>query len=564
MLTTEAAVKKSEAKARSRSMRFRRSVSSLVTPEGIAAYNDTEKQELCPIILKNADENGKKNNHRSTNFPRVMRGGAFHKAPMTKYFFVAMLGLGSLLELYLKTYSSGAFAERPIPVSTQPISQQEEIGGVRPTRPSFVQDSESQFGDKMVQAPLDIISQNNSGKESEIVHLHHYARSTLTGRYLYNCQEGGIEGKNLCNAQFAFADLSDHVTREEAVDQSMFARIGEPLDTSLQLSFPTYPSQNEYAVLSRRGYKGGPVEHQINQDRPFILHQKNVGDGFIMGIWDGHGLLGHSVAHFALMELIRAKMSEGESQAGNEASEWNDLFKKIEAQLPNDFSRDGGSTASIVAKLGDEKIIVANTGDSRSIIVAYERTTGKESASAASNVKLLYQTRQDKADQPEEKARIEAGPNSGFVLMPQEVMGTMVSSRVQVAVPEMNGFVSLAMSRSFGDQYAKRVGVIVDPTVGVLRISELKKSYLDESGRSGASDASVQMFAISLSDGLFDYIDIQEIAETLATSFETQVDGALYKACEGLIMQSSRQWMSFSQKIGQSYRDDISIAVQKI
>ena len=262
------------------------------------------------------------------------------------------------------------------------------------------------------------------------------------------------------------------------------------------------------------------------------------------------------------MELIRAKMTEEESQAQNEALEWNDLFKRIDAQLPNDFSRDGGSTASVVAKLGDEKIIVANTGDSRSIIVAYERTAGKDSGSAASNVKLLYQTRQDKADLPEEKARIQAG--GGFILMPREVMGTTVSSRVQIAVPEMNGVVSLAMSRSFGDQYAKRVGVIVDPTIGVLQISELKQRYLEESGRSGASDASVQMFAISLSDGLFDYIDIQEIAETLATSFESQADGALYKACEGLIMQSSRQWMSFSQKIGQSYRDDISIAVQKI
>jgi len=298
MLTTEASVKRSdsmktEPKARSRSMRFRRSVSSLVTPEDIAAYNDTEKQELLPIILKHPDENGKKNNHRSTHIPRAMRGGAFLKAllmkPMIKYLFVAILGLGSLLGLYLKTYSSGTFSERPIPVSTTSIPQQEEIGNVRPTRPAFVQDAESHFGDKMVQAPLDIISQNNSGKESEIVHLHHYARATLTGRYLYNCRGGGIEGKNLCNAQFAFADLSDHVTREEGLDQSMFARIGAPLDTSLQLSFPTYPSQNEYAVLSRRGYKGGPVEHQINQDRPFILHPKNVGAGFIMGIFDGHG-----------------------------------------------------------------------------------------------------------------------------------------------------------------------------------------------------------------------------------------------------------------------------------
>ena len=286
---------KTEPKARSRSMRFRRSVSSLVTPEDIAVYNDTEKQELSPIILKHPDENGKKSNHRSTNIPLAMRGGAFlkvlQKKTTTKYLLVAVLGFGLLLGLYLNTYSSGTSSKRPIPVSTPSIPQQEEIGDVRFTRPAFVQDAESQFGDKMVQSPIDIISQNNSGNETQIGHLHHYARATLTGRYLYNCRGDGIEGKNLCNAQFAFMDLSDHVYREEGLDQRMLAMVGTPMTTSMRLSVPTYPSQNEYAVLTRRGYKGGPVEHQVNQDRPFILHPKNVGAGFIMGIFDGHGQL---------------------------------------------------------------------------------------------------------------------------------------------------------------------------------------------------------------------------------------------------------------------------------
>jgi hypothetical protein len=73
------------------------------------------------------------------------------------------------------------------------------------------------------------------------------------------------------------------------------------------------------------------------------------------------------------------------------------------------------------------------------------------------------------------------------------------------------------------------------------------------------------MFAVSVSDGLFDKVPIEEIAQYLAVALESDDNGgSLYKACEELITKSSNIWLEKSSMFGQSYRDDISIAVHRL
>ena len=256
-----ASVKRSELKSR---MRFRRASST-------------------SIVTDNHDADDAKN-HNSSNSRRLLQ-----MTSLPKYSLVAIL-LGSVLFLGFclnaNTPSNHA-AQSSIP-------RRAGIGAANPTIPAFILDADQQqFGDKMIRSPIDIISQNDSGKESEITHIDHYARTTLTGRYLYNCRGNGREEKNLCNAQFAFMDISDHLVQKEGLNQQHIMVVPNGISpiTSLRPSAPSYPSHNEYAVLTRRGYKYGLLEHQVNQDRPFILHPKSVGAGFIMGIFDGHGSL---------------------------------------------------------------------------------------------------------------------------------------------------------------------------------------------------------------------------------------------------------------------------------
>jgi len=158
--------------------------------------------------------------------------------------------------------------------------------------------------------------------------------------------------------------------------------------------------------LTRRGYTGGPLKNQVNQDcaiiiSPFLI---NSGHGdhipssssspssshnFIMGIFDGYGQLGHHVAqHTAtiLPKQLANRLEELHQSAPHNASSstttttttsiQNALiqsFLQVDATLPKPI-RESGCTASLLLRL-DNIIYVANTGDSQSYIASYHRNT---------------------------------------------------------------------------------------------------------------------------------------------------------------------------------------------
>lgn len=430
--------------------------------------------------------------------------------------------------------------------------------------------------------------------------------TTLTGRYLYPCTnentvQNGTKHSIFCHVQFPFIDLSDFESDEVSLRNllrnglSFSPDVDLATNTGASLSSPLSPTiPTPYAVLTKRGYKGGLVESQINQDRPFIFHDylnspRDAGH-FVMGIMDGHGTFGHLVAQFVLMEFIRELLvnqflvlfGKDMQDEHNYKRKWVELFQKIDQKLPKEMVDDGGCTASLIAKLSKDTIVVANTGDSQTFIVGYQkkptmRNTEESLLSSSSstmtasslNVTILYRSRQHKAHILEERARIESA--GGVVELPQSIFGTEMSSRVLVPIINAGAIMSLAMSRSFGDALAKAVGVIVDPTIDVLRTAELRKHYKGGLGNNGTilldhdEDESIQMFAVSVSDGLFDKVPIEEIAQYLAVALESDDNGgSLYKACEELITKSSNIWLEKSSMFGQSYRDDISIAVHRL
>merc|ERR1712008_398214 len=87
----------------------------------------------------------------------------------------------------------------------------------------------------------------------------------------------------------------------------------------------------------------------------------------------------------------------------------------------------------------------------------------------------------------------------------------------------------LAMSRSLGDWDAGKVGVIPDPIVDVVNLEDVRKGGEDEEvctvtaeGEEECTDVSsgnhdgLEVFAVSATDGLLDYITVQNIAEHVA------------------------------------------------
>ncbi len=350
----------------------------------------------------------------------------------------------------------------------------------------------------------------------------------------------------------------------------------------------------DQATLTLIGYKGGEIHEQINQDRAFVIspfyifnkdtdtekYDQDENDFRLLGVFDGHARLGEQVSEYSVRQLPQILSSKLEpilssltstplpkQQKQQQIQEAiNDTFIEIDKTAPAHES--GGCTASIVLQIHNQ-VYVANAGDSRSFIATYNKRTRKTS--------IAYITREDKPDIPEERQRVESAGGVVYIPPPDRMLAG-ASSRV-VYVDKITGTRNgLAMSRSIGDWAAGDHGVIPNPTVDVLDINELIQNAAT-SGENGnqecianyneekkddngcRSNDAVEVFAVSATDGLLDFVHVDNIANTIATSlYETESPHPL-SACESLITTAASSW--WQAKNGR-YRDDIAIAVSKL
>jgi serine/threonine protein phosphatase PrpC len=171
---------------------------------------------------------------------------------------------------------------------------------------------------------------------------------------------------------------------------------------------------------------------------------------------------------------------------------------------------------------------------------------------ATSNeTEIIYMTREDKPDLPDERARVER--MGGRVYIPDRVGSTPRVIYYDRSTGSQSG---LAMSRSIGDWDAGRVGVIPSPIVDVVDLDQVVEKYSN-----GKDDDDVHIFAVSASDGMMDFLDSETIASVLAASlFDENSDHPL-TACERLISIAAASWQRAKEG---RYRDDIALAVSKL
>jgi len=334
---------------------------------------------------------------------------------------------------------------------------------------------------------------------------------------------------------------------------------------------------DDYATLTLVGYKGGDQKSQVNQDRSFVISpymsttgETDDGKGSlqsqrrILGVFDGHGNGGEFVSDHtvhSLPDLIASKLDEvakGDDPVLTEEVVKNivfDSFVQMDQTAP-DFVM-GGCTATIVLQLDDQNIYVGNAGDSRSLIATYRKSTG--------DVAVVYATREDKPDLPEEKARVET--MGGRVRLASQPGGT---SRVLYIDKASGREWGLAMSRSIGDWDAGKVGVIPDPIVDVLSLKDLvsfggaeETCSVTPKGEQTCFKAAedIEVFAISATDGLLDFLSVEAIAGHVAKGLYAQDGPHLITACEELIRSAAGRWEQAEQG---RYRDDIAIAVGRL
>lgn len=294
-------------------------------------------------------------------------------------------------------------------------------------------------------------------------------------------------------------------------------------------------------VLTRKGFKpamGMDTDTSVNQDRLVVMSFPENKKDFWIGLFDGHGDLGHVTSHSASLEFP-SKIAELDSLTSSKTFSKDDavkhlkaIFLQVDKSLPRNFNA-GGSTAISIWKHGSS-LYVSNLGDSQAFLASYDKN-GKD-------VKIIYMTKPHKPDLPEERKRIngaggsvEESPFPGF------------SARVLVPIDAMNAM-ALAMSRALGDFEAKKIGVSCVPTTEVVNLKKLSKDR--------------QYFVVAATDGIFDQITLPEVAERVAMSLTVPRPGSLPECLEELIRKSSNKW--FTGLGMELYRDDISIAVHRL
>jgi serine/threonine protein phosphatase PrpC len=317
---------------------------------------------------------------------------------------------------------------------------------------------------------------------------------------------------------------------------------------------------DHFALISRRGLGG---THSDNQDRailvdpfPLALSQMHehrekgnpLHNNFFMSIFDGHGLSGHVKADHAAATLPKVLQEQLEKyrtvhytdaqiRAALQASFW-------EVHRMGPLIHDSGCTASAILGMGSD-LYFANTGDSRSMLVEIDMEQRQ--------VNITHVTKPHKPDDPEERQRI---TKTGCIVIDPIPFHDHTARVADNTESKVSSGLALAMSRSLGDYDFEQCGVIPEPTITVVDRSRHNKH------------GHKVLLAVSVTDGLFDEVTLEDIAHGLASPFLNRntylgrFASALELAAEDLIRTASDRWLANTTMF--PYRDDITIAVRQV
>ena len=278
--------------------------------------------------------------------------------------------------------------------------------------------------------------------------------------------------------------------------------------------------------------KGEDGFTKVNQDSFLVLqNQYNFKDFNIFSVLDGHGINGHLVSRF-ITKYFTSFFKNNKKMNSNENEDAvyyrlkkkdNDIIKRAFRHAERDLEKNtdidanfSGTTCVMVFQVG-EKILCANVGDSRAILVK-------------DNNVVIPLSIDQKPDDPEERKRIEE--NGGEISQFEEDGEKSGPFRVWKKGEVYPG---IAMSRSIGDFIATSLGVIPMP------------KFIDET-----IDENTK-FIVVASDGVWEFLDNQKVADMVMPFYKkNDPDGA----CKALIKESTQWWNQEDVVV-----DDITVIV---
>ena len=272
------------------------------------------------------------------------------------------------------------------------------------------------------------------------------------------------------------------------------------------------------ASYSQAG-KGEDGFTKVNQDSFLVLqNQYNFKDFNIFSVMDGHGVNGHLVSRFVTKYFTSFFKNNKKMNSSNDSEEAicyrlkknnYDILKRAFKHAERDISKNSdidanfsGTTCVMVFQIG-EKLICANVGDSRAIIVK-------------GNNNITPLSIDQKPDDPEESKRIIE--NGGEISQYEEDGEKSGPFRVWKKGEVYPG---IAMSRSIGDLIASTLGVIPEPKFIEDKVDKDTK------------------FIVVASDGVWEFLDNKTVCDIVMPYYKkNDPDGA----CKALIKQSTEWW----------------------
>ena len=299
----------------------------------------------------------------------------------------------------------------------------------------------------------------------------------------------------------------------------------------------TFIKSCEYISVAGRNETGNK---KTNQDTYVIERNINGILNFnIFGVLDGHGENGHYASQFVSRFAVNRIKNNPSIKKCDEAKEvykkltYNgyeiiaNIFTDADVQIQKEKfdCQNSGTTCIIIIQL-EEKIICANAGDSRGILIV-----DKNDNDNLLNSKIYNLSYDCKPDLPNERQRIyECG---GCVKKAVDENGEEGGPfRVWAYGEEYPG---LAMSRSIGDLDAKKIGVIPNPQIVEYTI---------------CSESKYMMVA---SDGIWEFISNEE-AMRIGNKFYLRNDAS--GLCKELYEKSLNLWLKEDCVV-----DDITLIV---
>ena len=269
--------------------------------------------------------------------------------------------------------------------------------------------------------------------------------------------------------------------------------------------------------------KGEDGFTKVNQDSFLVLqNQYNFKDFNIFSVLDGHGVNGRLVSRFAVKyftsffknnKKMNQYINDEDTICYRLKKNDYDILKRAFRHAERDISKNddidanfSGTTCVMVFQIG-ERLICANVGDSRAIIVK---------GSNDNDLKIKPLSIDQKPDDPEESKRIIE--NGGEISQYEEDGEKSGPFRVWKKGEVYPG---IAMSRSIGDLIASTLGVIPEPKFIEDKVDKDTK------------------FIVVASDGVWEFLDNKAVTNIVMPFYKkNDPDGA----CKALIKESTEWW----------------------